>query len=129
GGVKTDTIVDLQHGLLGDLQPGAGLAVVVVVERHEGVEAVVAAVKLDDDEDAALGPGVRFGGDGTGRARQEQWHAGAASYQGRGAEAQKVAAGQAHEGSPLSCSPLPRVRGRGEPGYASWNSGQCTISC
>jgi hypothetical protein len=55
------------------------LGVALVLEGNDGVDAVVAAVELDDDEDAAVA--LRRGG--AGRLHQEGRHGRGQGHQGR----------------------------------------------
>ena len=57
----------------GDAERGAGFVIEVVGEGDDGVEAVVAAAQLEDDEDG----GVGLGGDGAGGAGDERGDVGA----------------------------------------------------
>ena len=81
--VEADAVVDLRDGLCVEAQLRAVLAVVVVGVGGDGVQAVVAAVELQDDEDAAVGVALRLGGQGVGRAGEEGRHGGAAGQQGK----------------------------------------------
>ena len=67
--VQADVVVDLDDLLLGEVQRRPGLVVEVVGVGNDGVEAVVAAGHLDDDED-----GVLAGLGGLGGVEQELRH-------------------------------------------------------
>src|SRR5262249_2782940 len=90
GGVEADPVVDPEDAFGGDVQPRAAFAVLVILEGDDGVEPVVAAGQLDDDEDVARGRLAH----GPGGAGEEERHAGARGHQGRGAE--EVTAGRLH---------------------------------
>ena len=65
--MQADLAVDLDQPLLGQAERLAVLRVPLVLERDDRIDAVVAAVELDDDQDAAVF--LRAGG--ARRARQE----------------------------------------------------------
>ena len=65
--MQTDLAVDLDQPLLGQPDRLAVLRVPFVLERDDRIDAVVAAVELHDDQDAAVF--LRAGG--VRRARQE----------------------------------------------------------
>ena len=72
--MQAELIVDLLDLGLGLLQGRPQLGVFRIVEGDDGVQAVVAAGELDDDEDGVLGAGLVGGGSGGGRAAQEAGH-------------------------------------------------------
>src|SRR5262249_14088265 len=102
--------LDLRSRLL---QRGAVLGIERVLERDDGIEAVVSAVQLDHHEDGVLGAGLVPGRCVSGGAADEQ---GRGQPQGHAARAsEEVASRLAHDRS-FSAS--------GErPGQSSWNSG------
>ena len=65
--MQADLAVDLDQPLLGQPDGLAVLGIPVVLERDDGVDAVVAAVELQDDQDAT----VLLWSGGVRRARQE----------------------------------------------------------
>ena len=95
--VQADAIVDLLHLAGRDRELRPALAVLVVAVGHHGVQPVVAAVKLDDDQDAALRAG-RLAGQGIGGPGQEQRDRRAAGQKrGRAqAQAKHLAASRVH---------------------------------
>jgi len=76
--VQGEAVVELVQLGGGLLQLGPVLFVVVVLEGDDGVEAVVAAVELDDDQDVAGVALGRLGGQQVGGVGQEGGHGGAA---------------------------------------------------
>src|SRR5262245_18070017 len=74
---------------------GAVFGVALVGEGDDGVDAVVAAVELDDDQDAAVA--LRLGG--AGSLGQEAGDGGSQGEQGRSLE--KIAACQGHGNLPV----------------------------
>ena len=64
--MEPDRVVDFEHVLAGNRQFGSGLAILVMVVRHYGVQSVVTAGQLHDDEDRVLTAG-RFGCRGLGQ--------------------------------------------------------------
>src|SRR5207249_11166087 len=75
--VEAEVLTDALHLVLGNGKRGTELVVVVVLERDDGVEAVVAAGELHDDEAGVLGALLVGGRCGEGRAAEERRHAGA----------------------------------------------------
>ena len=91
GGVEADLVVELEGGILRDADGGPGLVIEVVAEGDDGVEPIVAAAQLEDDEDGR----VRLRGDGPGGAGDEGGHVGAGGDQAEAFDAggEELAAG------------------------------------
>jgi hypothetical protein len=70
-GVQPDMVVDLPHLGGGDLELGPPLAILVVPIRDDRIQAVVAAVELDHDQDPALRRGRSILSEGARGAGQE----------------------------------------------------------
>src|SRR5262245_11211233 len=104
--MEPQVVVDLLDLGRRDLQRRTQFGIIRILERNDGVEAVVAAVKFDDDEDGVLGPflaerGGRQGGpvDETRNVQSPRHQAG----DRRGS--QKVAA-RGHGKSPERINPV-----------------------
>src|SRR5262249_53122313 len=106
--VQADLVAQLDHLLLGDLKGGPRLVIEVVLERDDGVEAVVAAGEFDDDEDVIVAVALRGGLGGVGEQAGHQPAQGQKRQTG-GAATEELAAGQ-HGDTPNS--PLLALRAR-----------------
>ena len=120
--MQPDVIVDRLQVLGLERELGPALVVDVVAVGDDGVEAVVAPVELDDDEDPSVGIALRAVGQGERGAGQEGRYGRAAGQERRASQAQaeQFASGRRHGRSSLSF-----VRRAGIPGNGALAGGPC----
>ncbi len=73
-GMQAQLVVDFLDLGCAQLQRRSQLGVFRIFERYNCVEAIVAAVQLDDDEDGVLGPGLVREGRRRGRSAHKEWY-------------------------------------------------------
>src|SRR5262249_12164069 len=92
--MKTEGVVDLLELIRREFQGRAQLGVLRIRERHDGVEAIVAAGELNDNEDRIFGARLPSRWCRECRPSEESRHADAPGNQAAGF--QKIASGREH---------------------------------
>ena len=129
--MKSELVADLEHLVVLDPKRRPHSVILVVRVRNDGVEPVVAAAHLEDNQDPfgiiIFDPGQRIGREGQVRLAQEKRHGGAdAERRGRGLQKVAPRSGIAtifvfrHQGISFF--------GLYQPFQLSWNSGMLMIA-